>query len=68
MRSSNPTPRHHRPSQSNHSDDGPLSLDELHRLTIFKWRYAFASMGFTPWQADELTFLTWLRVSHRVAP
>ena len=52
------------------SPDTPngLSVEELHRLTLFKWRYAFRGMGFKPYQVEELVFLTWLRASERVRP
>jgi hypothetical protein len=44
----------------------PLSRRELHRLTLFKWRYTLESLGFRAWQVEELMFLTWLRVTARV--
>lgn len=46
----------------------PLSTEEMHRLTLFKWRYAFQAMGFKPYQVEDLVFLTWLRTSARVQP
>jgi hypothetical protein len=43
-----------------------LTDSELHRLTLFKWRYTLESLGFRPGQVDELVFLTWLRATARV--
>ena len=43
-----------------------LSPSELHRLTLFKWRYSFESLGFQPHQVAQLVFLTWLRATARV--
>jgi hypothetical protein len=43
-----------------------LTDAELHRLTLYKWRYTFESFGFAPPQVDELLFLTWLRATSRV--
>ena len=43
-----------------------LSAAELHRLTLYKWRYMLESLGFRDWQVHELMFLTWLRATSRV--
>jgi hypothetical protein len=43
-----------------------LSRSELHRLTLFKWRYSLESMGFDAAEVDQLMFLTWLQVTSRV--
>ena len=56
-------------AQQDHTDiDATLSAEEMHRLTLFKWRYAFQGMGFKPYQVEDLVFLTWLRTSARVQP
>jgi len=43
-----------------------LNAAELHRLTLYKWRYTLESLGFQDWQVHELMFLTWLRATARV--
>jgi hypothetical protein len=43
----------------------PLSRRELHRLTLFKWRYTLESLGFRAHQVEELMFLAWLRATAR---
>ena len=43
-----------------------LSRLDQHRLTLFKWRYSFESLGFTQAQVEDLVFLTWLYASARV--
>jgi hypothetical protein len=45
-----------------------LSRAELHRLTLFKWRYTLESYGFSDWQVDNLVFLTWLHATRRAHP
>jgi hypothetical protein len=54
---------------SNHSGEGEqtghLSQAELHRLTLYKWRYTLESLGFGDWEVDQLVFLTWLRATSR---
>ena len=37
-----------------------LTPQEVRRLTVFKWRYALESAGFTTRQAEQLLFLRWL--------
>jgi hypothetical protein len=39
---------------------GPLSANDVWRLTLFKWRYSLESHGFTTEQARQLLFLKWL--------
>ena len=46
----------------------PLSAAEMHRLTLFKWRYTLESYGFSEWQVDQLLFLTWLHATRRARP
>jgi hypothetical protein len=43
-----------------------LSKLELHRLTLYKWRYTLESLGFVGSQVNELMFLRWLRATARV--
>jgi hypothetical protein len=55
--------------QSGESDRAEsLSAAELHRLTLFKWRYTLESYGFSDWQVDQLLFLTWLHATRRARP
>jgi len=53
----------HFASETEQDDLSPL---ELHRLTLFKWRYMLESLGFRGWQVHELMFLTWLQATARV--
>jgi hypothetical protein len=53
-------------NQSTEHDDTHLNTLELHRLTLYKWRYTLESLGFRDWQVDELMFLRWLRATSRV--
>jgi hypothetical protein len=46
----------------------PLSKAELHRLTLFKWRYTLESYGFSDREVDQLLFLTWLHATRRARP
>lgn len=39
---------------------GPLTADELWRLTLYKWRYSLESQGFSADQTRHLLFLKWL--------
>jgi hypothetical protein len=41
----------------------PLSRPELHRLTLFKWRYTLEALGFRAQQVEQLMFLAWLRAN-----
>ena len=45
-----------------------LSQQDLYRLTLWKWRYSFESMGFKPYQVDNLLLLTWMYATGRVKP
>lgn len=45
-----------------------MTRAELHRLTLFKWRYALESFGFSDWEVDQLVFLTWLHATRRAHP
>jgi hypothetical protein len=45
-----------------------LTPAELHRLTLFKWRYTLESYGFSDWEVDQLVFLTWLHATRRAHP
>jgi len=36
-----------------------LTIEELQRLTYFKWRYTLRSRGFDPSQEARLMFLKW---------
>jgi hypothetical protein len=45
-----------------------LSASELHRLTLYKWRYALEALGFAGDQVRNLMFLKWLLVSQRLRP
>jgi hypothetical protein len=60
----------HRTSpDDSHNRDGEfarLGRAELHRLTLFKWRYTLESLGFGPREVEDLLFLTWLRATARV--
>jgi hypothetical protein len=59
-----PTPS--QPDGREHADTHGLTQTELHRLTLFKWRYSLKSLGFTPREVSKLMFLTWLHASARV--
>ncbi|GAC1326386.1 MAG: hypothetical protein NVSMB2_25460 [Chloroflexota bacterium] len=39
--------------------DDTLTAREQEQLTIWKWRYALGSIGFTDTEAQALAFLTW---------
>jgi hypothetical protein len=56
----------HPSSESDRSE--ALSAAELHRLTLFKWRYTLESYGFSDWEVDQLLFLTWLHATRRSRP
>jgi hypothetical protein len=45
-----------------------LSPNELHRLTLYKWRYSLEALGFGADQARSLMFLKWLVLSQRLEP
>jgi hypothetical protein len=45
-----------------------LSATELHRLTLYKWRYSLEALGFAADQARGLMFLKWLLLSQRLQP
>ena len=51
-----------------HEQTGPLTTAELHRLTLFKWRYTLESYGFSDSEVDQLLFLTWLHATRRSRP
>ena len=55
------------PSSESDRSEG-LSPPELHRLTLFKWRYTLESYGFSEWEVDQLLFLTWLHATRRSHP
>ena len=57
---------HHHNADAIDETFAPLSRRELHRLTLFKWRYTLESLGFAAWQVEELMFLAWLRATARV--
>jgi hypothetical protein len=57
---------HHQPGDREQAEH--LSPAELHRLTLFKWRYTLESFGFSEWQVDQLVFLTWLHATRRAHP
>ena len=44
-----------------------LSLDDLQRLTLFKWRYSLQARGFAEEQVAQLLFLKWRWATRRVA-
>ncbi len=44
----------------------PLTKQEMHRLTLFKWRYQLTAAGFTPAQAARLSFWRWSWLTGRV--
>ena len=48
--------------------DEPLTPLELHRLTLYKWRYSLEAFGFAPDQVSQLVFLKWLHTTGRLAP
>ena len=43
-----------------------LSTDEVHRLTLFKWRYTLEALGFAGGEVDDLMFLAWLHATSRL--
>ena len=43
-----------------------LTAQELHRLTLYKWRYGFEALGFDDAQVQQLMFLKWLFISRRL--
>ncbi len=43
-----------------------LTHEDVRRLTLYKWRYALESAGFSAEQIGRLLFLKWLYVSHAV--
>jgi hypothetical protein len=55
--------------QPQNDPDGtqPLTRAELHRLTLFKWRYALESYGFADREVDRLLFLAWLHATSRTS-
>lgn len=44
-----------------------LTSQDMRRLTLYKWRYALESAGFTSDQANRLMFLRWLHGRARAA-
>ena len=44
-----------------------MSKDELHQLTLFKWRYTLEALGFTAPEVEDLMFLAWLNATARLA-
>ena len=58
-----PHPRPRPPEAAN-----PLTADELYRLTLYKWRYAFEAFGFGQDEVRHLLFIKWLHATRRVAP
>ncbi len=59
-------------STGSHSSAQPflqtLTLEEIHRLTLYKWRYALEAHGFQRDEIPDLLFLKWLQVTRRVLP
>jgi len=49
-------------------DNDVLTQEELHRLTLYKWRYSLEAFGFEHHEVRELMFLKWLHASRRVVP
>jgi hypothetical protein len=49
-------------------DKDVLTQEELHRLTLYKWRYSLEAIGFEHHEVRELMFLKWLHASRRVQP
>ena len=49
------------------ADHSVLSPEELHCLTLFKWRYALESLGFNRCEAERLMFVAWLRATSRIS-
>jgi hypothetical protein len=47
-------------------DRSALTAQELHRLTLYKWRYGFEALGFDAAQVPQLMFLKWLFISRRI--
>ncbi len=45
-----------------------LTSQEIHRLTLYKWRYALEAHGFRREEIPDLLFLKWLQATRRVAP
>lgn len=43
-----------------------LTAQEVRRLTLFKWRYALESKGFTTTQAEHILFWKWLSRTGRI--
>ncbi len=43
-----------------------LTAHDMQRLTLYKWRYALESAGFTADQAARLMFLRWLHARQGV--
>ena len=43
-----------------------LTSQDMRRLTLYKWRYALESAGFTADQAHRLMFLRWLHARRGV--
>ena len=43
-----------------------LTSQDMRRLTLYKWRYALESAGFTADQANRLMFLRWLHARRGV--
>jgi hypothetical protein len=43
-----------------------LCVQDVRRLTLFKWRYSLESAGFTTHQAGHLLFLKWLHARRRI--
>jgi hypothetical protein len=50
------------------AQEQPLSPKDLYRLTLWKWRYSFESMGFNDYQVDNLLLLTWMYATGRIKP
>ena len=44
----------------------PLTGEDVHRLTLYKWRYALESSGFSARQVGHLLFLKWLYAKHQI--
>ncbi len=44
----------------------PLTSEDVRRLTLYKWRYALESSGFTARQVGQLIFLKWLYANDAV--
>jgi hypothetical protein len=63
-----PTEPDGQPKDGACSPERTLSATELHRLTLYKWRYALEALGFASDQVRSLMFLKWLLLSQHLEP